>query len=339
MQYFKYVVALIALLFIGLGCGDPEVYLVKDGENEFHIQWTESLKEQRIVLFHRTRFDYYGSQITDSYLYFFPVGEFRSRLFDYYEFPYQEIPSPILLSVELPSAAARDNLDRPHDVWDATTENKRIDTVLVGHPYRPYDVGKPSKLTFDNSIDAQQVYLEKEYEYSTNLEGKSTYQGYGLYLVWKPGNLRIARYVLVRITPSGQTPEESLIFFPRGTTRLKLLHHFPSSPIERGSAIAELRERNKSPMDKVLESIFTEDKEWIQTWFEARARVFRHDPDYSIVEILRAEKLNKLKLPTNASNLGSNESVNVPVKHKFLPYDVGEANIHRGSKVFTPDTH
>ena len=335
MQYFKYLVALITLVFIGLGCGDPEVYLVKDGESEFHLQWTEPLKEQRIVLFHRTRFDYYGSQITDSYLYFFPVGEFRSRLFRHNEIVGQNG----LLSVELPPASTRDTFDRPHIVWDATTELKRIDTVLVGHPYKPYDVGKPSKLTFDYSIDVQQAHLKKEYEYSTNSEDKSTYQGYGLYLVWKPGNLRIARFVLVRITPSGQTPEESLIFFPRGTTRLKLLHHFPSSPTERGSATAELRERNKSPIDKMLDRNWREDKEWIQTWFEARARVFRHDPDYSIVEILRAEKLNKLKLPTTASNLGSNETVIVPVKHKFLPYDVGEANIHRGSKVISPDTH
>ena len=329
MQYFKYLVALITLVFIGLGCGDPEVYLVKDGESEFHLQWTEPLKEQRIVLFHRTRFDYYGSQITNSVLYFFPVGEFRSRLFRHNEVVGQNV----LLSVELPPASTRDTFDRPNTVWDATTEFTYIDTVLVGHPYRPYDVGKPSKITFDYSIDAQQIYLEKEYEFSTNSEGKSTYQGYGLYLVWKPGNLRIVRYVLVRITPSGQTPEESLIFFPRGTTSLKLLHHFPSSPTERGSATAELRERNKSPMDKVLGSIWTEDKEWIQKWFEARARVFRHDPDYSIVEILRAEKLNKLKLPTTASNLGSNESVDVSVKHKFLPYDVGTTDTHRGSKV------
>ena len=40
MQYLKYLVALIATVFIGLGCGDPEVYLVKDGESEFHLHYS-----------------------------------------------------------------------------------------------------------------------------------------------------------------------------------------------------------------------------------------------------------------------------------------------------------
>lgn len=317
MQHFKYRVVLIAMASIAFGCGDPEVYLIKDGESEFHLQWTKPLKKPRIVLFYIVEFDNFGSPYTNSYLCHFPAGEFRSRLFVPHDFAYHFG----LLSVELPPATIRDTLDRPHDLWDATTYNRYLDTILVGHPFKSYDVGKPSKLTFD-SIDVQQVYLEKGFRYKGGIsfdsssEGQSTGKGYTLYLAWKPGNLRIARYVLIRITPSGQRPEEFLLFFPSGTTRL------------------------------ILMSPLLQDRIWE---LEGRARAFRHDPETSIVEILPAENLDKLKLPTTATTcwefLGPtpdvrfDESVSVPVEHKFLPYDVGQANTHRGNKVFTPNTH
>ena len=310
MQYFKCLVALIATAFIGLGCGDPEVYLVKDGKSEFHLQWTEPLKEPRIVLVYVTEFNYYGHPSPHSYLHFFPTGEFRSRLFGHDDLAWQYG----LLSVEIPPASTRDTLDLPHTVWDATTKDKRIDTALVGHPYKPYDVGKPSKLTF-NSIDVQKVYLETEFD------GSVASEGYDLDLVWKPGDLKIARYVLIRVTPLGQEPEDSLLFFPSGSTRLKLLHHPRPSSTKRGSAVEEWREAQARAPDPIGQWIRDRDKERIQKWLETRARVFRHDPEYCIVEILPADKLNKLKLPTTASYLGSNESVSVPVKHKFLPYE------------------
>ena len=323
MHYFKHFVALIIMALIGPGCSDPKVYLVKDGESEFHLQWTEPLKEARMVLFYVTEFNYWGDQTTDSYLELFPAGEFRSRLLD--DFPYG------LLSVEIPPAAARDTLDRPHAVGDATTKGKVINTVLVGHPYKPYDVGKPFKLTFD-CIDVQQIYLEKEYEHSTNSEGKTSDQEYGLYLVWKPGYLRVARYVLVRITPLGKTPEESLIFFPPDTKRVELLHHWIPHPNHLRGEFNQLLRDSK--------------KKLIQTWLESRASVFRQDPEYCTVEILPAEKLNKLELPVTASRVfpetyigGSlSGSLSVPVNHKFLPYDVGSANTHHGSKVIMSGT-
>lgn len=48
--------ALVVILFSGFSCGfldgDPEVFLIKDSDSSYHLQWTETLLQQRIVLLH-----------------------------------------------------------------------------------------------------------------------------------------------------------------------------------------------------------------------------------------------------------------------------------------------
>ena len=95
-QWFIHL-ALVVMAFLGLSCGaldgDPEVYLVKDSDNSYHLQWTEPLEEQRIVLIRitgifieRTWNDEEfvtktGREFEREHLLIFPAGVFRSDQF------------------------------------------------------------------------------------------------------------------------------------------------------------------------------------------------------------------------------------------------------------------
>ena len=52
-----------------------------------------------------------------------------------------------MTAVEIPPAKARFNVDLPKRAFH--TESKEYKELLVGHPFQLYEVGEPSKLTFD----------------------------------------------------------------------------------------------------------------------------------------------------------------------------------------------
>ena len=157
-----------SLIFVvaNLGCGGgdsvvspdsvperyiPEVRLVDDGSNEFHFQWDEPLKEERIILVRR-----YGGKITfgeggedsdtvhvmerwfkDKLLYF-PKDSFISDLDDYSG-----------LAIGILSAKQRDAVELPARAWSGehrwkNRSHERL--ILREHPFKPYRVGKSSRL-------------------------------------------------------------------------------------------------------------------------------------------------------------------------------------------------
>lgn len=160
---WRFCLALVGLMFLGLNCGvvvddgDFEVYLVKDSEDSYHLQWTEPLKEERVVLVHVIGVDRWGFENREmglneqNALVVFPVGSFRSN-----QFRGGSLGSwgASLISVEILPAEERFNIDLPTDAHraesDANYESGSGVDILVGHPFKPYDVGDPSKLIFED---------------------------------------------------------------------------------------------------------------------------------------------------------------------------------------------
>ena len=178
MKPSKSIIIITTLVFTVVGCGDdnggvatttgdsesyePEVRLVKDGPHEFHFQWDEPLKEERIILcrdetfnshvlsdnpVYHFKIDEQGNSVrvqipistTRLRLFYFPAGTFRSRLVrDYFIF------------VELLPARERAAFPLPNYAHNATAKYFERDThLLKEHPFKSYRVGKPSLLTFD----------------------------------------------------------------------------------------------------------------------------------------------------------------------------------------------
>lgn len=128
----------------------PRVRLVKDGPNEFHFQWDEQLKEERIILCNA---DITIAITTDSpaiegykasgfpfpRLIYFPEGAFISEpVKDYFTF-IEILPASERYKYSLPSYA----YGQP---GNNVFERRRI---LREHPFKPYHVGKPSRLTLE----------------------------------------------------------------------------------------------------------------------------------------------------------------------------------------------
>ena len=158
-------VALVVIVFTGFNCGvldgNPEVYLVKDSDNSYHLQWTEPLEERRIVLIKITSISIQfswnneefvtktGREREREHLLIFPAGVFRSDRFSGVDITPSTVTGNVqLISVEIPPAKARFNVDLPKKAFH--TESKEYEELLVGHPFQPYDVGEPFKLTFDD---------------------------------------------------------------------------------------------------------------------------------------------------------------------------------------------
>lgn len=154
---FVYILAFAVIGFMGLSCGspfdigNPEVYLVEDSSSEFHLQWTEPLEEERIVLM-----SFFNPRKNENwyYLLHFPVGSWRSELFGERWTIYQEVAgeyhnpeNQATASVEILSDGERSKVKLPAHANNTTEEGESIE-LFVGHPFKPYNVGKPSKLNF-----------------------------------------------------------------------------------------------------------------------------------------------------------------------------------------------
>lgn len=188
MKPLKSILIITTLVFAIVGCGDdnggvakssgvsesyePEVRLVKDGPHDFHFQWDEPLNEERIILCLSEEFvqlvdadnDIGGHTRTgfpEQRLVYFPQGSFRSKLF-----------TDTLVFIEILSAHQRSAFPLPSYARDATAdfpenirrlagenlsylhyhgiagESDAYQQILREHPFKPYRVGKPSRLTF-----------------------------------------------------------------------------------------------------------------------------------------------------------------------------------------------
>lgn len=165
-----FLLGLSILLCIFFGCGNssgvgddsddsyvPRIRLVKDGTNEFHFQWDGPLKEERIVL---CRYDVFILVTTDSpepvrrevsgfptqSLIYFPKGALIS----------EPVRDNNLIFVEILSAQERDSFALPAHASDATIPSSsqwfwfggEARRILREHPFKPYQIGEPSRLTF-----------------------------------------------------------------------------------------------------------------------------------------------------------------------------------------------
>ena len=151
----------------------PRVRLVKDGAHDFHFQWDEPLKEERIILCRSESFfqvvtadnvieGYKPTGFPEQRLVYFPEGAFTSKLF-----------TDTLVFIEILSAHERGTFPLPAYARDATAdfpENLRVPLghnlsfishpsipgrsdayrrILREHPFKPYRVDKPSRITFE----------------------------------------------------------------------------------------------------------------------------------------------------------------------------------------------
>ena len=166
---------LITLPLLVLGCGSkrhccdcvadkdsptPEVRLVKDSPTTFHFQWKEPLKEERIILVRIRKVNARGAgggRLTDPYLmdeethfYRFDAAlhqpsQFRSPLFSIMAGlagDHRSIPPGLTPYVEILPEHKRYDIKLPTYPYDGGDE------ILVEHPFKPYELGKPSKLVF-----------------------------------------------------------------------------------------------------------------------------------------------------------------------------------------------
>ena len=152
----------------------------KNGEEKFHLQWTEPLKEQRIVLIYYEVIEYewrenrhihieglreagwfptdsdwatiraesnpytsfwFGRRIEGDYFLIFPAGSFRSKLLT--GPPWSVLGYNQywdLISVEILSADARLKVELPRTAFYAEDEREREEDILAEHPFQPYNV-------------------------------------------------------------------------------------------------------------------------------------------------------------------------------------------------------
>ena len=162
------------LMFVGFGCGgvrdvcdcgvpdnySPTVRLVKDTERSFHIQWHDTLLEERIVL---VRFVYTninwvreGWRTPTLVLHYFRPEEFRSGHMYVYDRDFMDKQQ---VTVEILPATDRYKLKLPYplgyELSSAGDHRFGNVQVLVEHPFKPYKVGTPSKLIFSRTEKSQ----------------------------------------------------------------------------------------------------------------------------------------------------------------------------------------
>ncbi len=167
-----FLIAVPILMFGVLGCdtddvgddvgvGDsyvPRVQLVKDGPNEFHFQWDEPLKEERIILCLVEEFlaitttspviiGYKPTGFPFQRLVYFPEGSFISESIKH---------QPVF--IEILPASERYKFPLPAKVFEQPGWGHKISynidydeqrRILEEHPFKPYRVGKPSRITFE----------------------------------------------------------------------------------------------------------------------------------------------------------------------------------------------
>ena len=149
----------------------PKVRLVKDSPTTFHFQWKEPLKEERIILIRMRRVNARGSGgggLTDPYLMdeethllrfettLYQPTQFRSRRFSIMgpgASNATRIPPGLAPFVEILPEHERYDIQLPAISRSATGGGDSISEgssyqLLVEHPFKPYELGKPSKLIF-----------------------------------------------------------------------------------------------------------------------------------------------------------------------------------------------
>ena len=155
-----FLIAVPILMFGVVGCdtddvgvGDsyvPRVRLVKDGPNEFHFQWDEPLKEERIILCLVEEFlaitttspviiGYKPTGFPFQRLVYFPEGSFISESIKHQPVFIEILPASERYKYPLPSYA----FEQPGNNREARRR------ILKEHPFKPYRVGKPPRLTFE----------------------------------------------------------------------------------------------------------------------------------------------------------------------------------------------
>ncbi len=136
-QWIIYI-PLLALAFIGFGCGDdeevtqpppPEVHLVKDSDTEFHLQWRQRLQGNRAVLVYLV--NAHNNEELEELLYF-PERTVRSHEYSGYS------------RVKILPAGEREYVNLPAEAFNATETG----TTTIQQFY-PYTVGEPDELTFE----------------------------------------------------------------------------------------------------------------------------------------------------------------------------------------------
>ena len=114
----QWIVRLVLVAVMVSSCGDrdggnPEVYLVEDGDNSYHLQWTETLEEERIVLIETTSASakLFSSAVVverERQLLIFPAGVIRSRgggAIQRAELSVEILPGEERFNVDLPQKA------------------------------------------------------------------------------------------------------------------------------------------------------------------------------------------------------------------------------------------
>ena len=167
----QWIVRLVLVAVMVSSCGDrdggnPEVYLVEDGDNSYHLQWTEPLEEERIVLIETTGAKFVSSAVVverERQLLIFPAGVIRSNRLEGAQVGI--IRSRVILraglSVEILPGEERFNVDLPKKAFHAMGAGDK--QLPIGHPFEPYNVIGPSKLIF-NDLEKLKAEIEAEIE-------------------------------------------------------------------------------------------------------------------------------------------------------------------------------
>ena len=131
----------------------PEARLVKDTDTSFHFQWNERLKEERIILA-TLSFITADNLQSKTILIRFSPNQFRSPLVQISD---GTIPASLQPTVEILPAMERTAVPTPTHFYDASSLGASdwynyytpSNTILAEHPFKPYEIGVPSKLIFE----------------------------------------------------------------------------------------------------------------------------------------------------------------------------------------------
>ena len=156
MNHFKQwfiCLALVAMAFIGFSCGvlddsDPGVYLVRGADLRYHLQWTEPLKADRIVLIYEVYNPLDGYDPEENW-FLFRTGDIQSRQRDVGDRRAAEI------LVKIASADERFNALNLAGSLQLRDRHGGGEVIYAGYPFQPYDIGEPSELTFiDDTVSS-----------------------------------------------------------------------------------------------------------------------------------------------------------------------------------------
>ena len=184
----------LTLLFLLplLACGNqqrtPEIRLVKDNADGFHLQWDEPLREERTILVNLTTvYNYWNTDYTKRIerimkrvqVLHFPDGVFKSAYIDLTlmmhspknsrftieildvsnkkdreKLTKQSMPHPVISYIDLDDCVKLamnttiKTIPYRENLYRDGTGGKIQEEILTEHPFKPYAVGSPSILHF-----------------------------------------------------------------------------------------------------------------------------------------------------------------------------------------------